>query len=175
LFLSRANELNVSSPFGPVRVNTSTMTSTNHTFVNCAFSHEGFVGLVPPLTNDNGYGLALGTGVYDLVIQGGSTSRSPRGGVLHIRGEGNRRISINSVNWESKAAKAAIVIDGYVFGLSVADGLLQAEGPALQVNGTADGVRLFPAESLTTSLIQLGVGGKLKGAGLTTAGLSGSN
>ena len=173
LFLSRDNELGVTSPFGPVRVNVVTMTSTNHAYYNCSLGHEGHVGLVPPANNDGASGLRIGTGVHDLLIQGGSTSQGARGGVLHVTGLNNRRVAVVSPNWESEEAKANIVIDGDLFGLSVRDGLLQAAGPALRVNGTAGNVILCPTEMLTTSILQLGPAGKLTGTGLVVGGFSG--
>lgn len=173
LFLSRDNEIGATSPFGPVRVNTATMTSTNHGYYNCAFSHEGHVGLIPPANNDLGFGITLGTGVHDLLIQGGSTSQGPRGGVMRILGTGNRRIAVLSPNWESESAKASIVVDGEVYGLTVRDGLLQANGPALRLNGTAANVSLCPAEMLTTSILQVDPGGKLTGNGLVAADFMG--
>lgn len=163
LFLSRDNELGITSPFGIVNVNVVTMTSTNHNFYNCAFSHEGQVG------NDKAFGITLGTGVHDLFIQGGSTSQGSRGGVMRIAGENNRRITVLSPNWESEEAKANIVIDGNVFGLSIQFGFYQAKGPLLQVNGVAENVNLFPSEALTTSLLQ--VNGKLKN--FTSVGICG--
>lgn len=173
LFLGRDNPLAVTSPFGPVHTNPTTMTSTNHAYYNCSFNHAGHVGLVVPATNDQGFGLTLGSGVHDLVIQGGSTSRASRGGVLHVMGQDNRRIAIIAPNWEAQDAGADIVIDGDVFGLSIRDGLLQANGPALRINGTATNVTLWPAEMLTHSILQFGVGGKLTGMGLIVGGFSG--
>ena len=173
LFLSRENELGVTSPFGPVRANPVTMTSTNHTYLNCSFNHEGHVGLVPPATNDNGFGITLGMGVHDLLIQGGSTSGGARGGVLRIAGADNRRIAIVSPNWESKGAKACIVVDGFVQGLSVDHGLLMANGPAVQLNGTTADLSIRPAEILSTAIIRFGPLGKLTGRGLSSEGLSG--
>lgn len=175
LFLSRQNELGVVSPFGPIRVDSPAlmMTSTNHVYVNCSFNHEGHVGLIAPANNDQGFGITLGSGVHDLLIQGGSTSGGSRGGVLRIMGQDNRRIAVVSPNWESKNAKACIVIDGFIYGLSVRDGLLMAEGPALRLNGTAENLSFRPAEMLTTSILKFGPLGKLSGRGLTSEGLAG--
>lgn len=173
LFMSRDNEIGLTSPYGPVRVNVAMMTSTNHVFVNCSFDHYGHEGLVAPMTNDLGFGVTLGNGVHDWVSIGGSTSQGARGGVLHVTGPNNRRVAVVSPNWEAESAKASIVVDGEVYGLSVRDGLLQANGPALRVNGTAANVTLCPAEMLTTSILQLGPMGKLGGHGLVTAGFTG--
>jgi len=173
LFISRLNEPGITSPFGPVRVNAVTMTCTNNGFINCSFNHEGHVGLVAPANNDQGFGITLGTGVHDLWIQGGSTSQGARGGVLRILGPNNRRIAVIAPNWESESAKAVIVVDGYLCGLSVREGLLQASGPAIQVNGTVENLLLRPAEMLTPSIIQFGPTGKLTGRGLTLDGFAG--
>lgn len=173
LFLSRENELGVVSQFGPVRANPVTMTATNHVYVNCSFGHEGHVGLVPPANNDLGFGITLGSGVHDLCIQGGSTSGGARGGVLRVLGTGNRRVAVISPNWEAKGAKATIVVDGYVYGLSVLGGLLQAVGPALVVNGTAENMVLHPTEMLTAGIVQMGAAGKLAGGGLSVDGFTG--
>ena len=173
LFLSRENELGVLSPFGPIYANPATMTCTSNVFLGCAFSHEGFVGLVPPAHNDNGFGIVLGTGVFDVLIQGGSTSGGARGGVLRIAGQGNRRIAVVAPNWESKSAKSCIQVDGYAYGLSVDHGLLMADGPALRLNGTIENLSLQPAEMQTTSILKFGPLGKLTGTGLQTNGLGG--
>ncbi len=172
LFLSRANEIGAASQFGAVRVDPVTMTATNHTFINCAFAHDGHAKLTPPETNDLGFGIVLGTGVHDLIIIGGSTSGGARGGVMRVLGPDNRRISI-AANWESKSANAAIVIDGEAVGLSVSGGLLMAKGPAVQLNGAADGLALMPLELRCDGLIRLGPQGKLTGRGLLTNGLVG--
>lgn len=173
LFLSRDNELGIVSPFGAVRVNVAGMTSTNHNYINCSFGHEGHVGLIAPANNDLGFGLTFGTGVYDFYAQGGSTSQGTRGGVLHITGPNNRRIAVISPNWESESAKASIVVDGYVYGLTVRGGLLQASGPAIRVNGIIENLRLEPAEMLTISILQFGATGKLTGRGLALDGFAG--
>jgi hypothetical protein len=149
------------------------LTATNHLYQNCSFNHEGFVGLVPPATNDLGFGITLGTGVFDVLIQGGSTSGGLRGGVLRIAGQGNRRIAVVSPNWESKNAKACIVVDGYAYGLSVDHGLLMADGPALRLNGTVENLSLQPAEMQAASIIKFGPLGKLAGSGITMEGFRG--
>jgi len=173
LFLGRDNPFGVTSPFGPVRVDLSTMTCTNHLYQNCVFGHVGDVGLVAPANNDQGVGLTLGNGVYDLAIIGGSTTGGARGAVLRMAGPNIRRIAVIAPNWEAKGARATIVVDGYVYGLTVQDGLLQAAGPAIQVNGTVENLLLHPAEMLTGSIIQLGPTGKLRGRGLALDGFAG--
>jgi len=172
LFLSRSNELGLTSPFGPTRTG-ATFTSTNHSYYNCSFNHAGHVGLVAPANNDGGFGLTLGTGVHDLLIQGGSTSGGPRGGVLHILGPTNRRVVVAAPNWESQNALSTIVIDGEVAGLAVYGGLLQALGPAVRVNGAVEHLTLQPAEMLTEDIIRFGPTGKVTGRGLSAWGVSG--
>jgi len=173
LFISRENELGIISPFGPVRANPATMTSTNHLYANCSFNHEGHVGLVPPANNDQGFGITLGNGVHDLLIQGGSTSGGARGGVMRVAGPDNRRIAVVSPNWESKNARACIVVDGSVYALSVDGGLLMGDGPALRINGAVENLSLRPAEILAKSIVAIGPVGKLIGRGLSSEGLSG--
>jgi len=174
LFMSRANEIGVASQFGPIPINITTMTCTNHNFINCSFDHAGHEGLVPPANNNRACGVTLGTGVHDWWAQGGSTSQGPRDAVLCISGPNNRRITAIAVNWEAESALATIhVLPGAeVKALSMDHGLLQAAGPAVQVDGTADGLELRPAEMLTASILQLGPNGKLPG-GLIVAGFAG--
>lgn len=174
MFMSRGNELGLVSQFGSITMDPLTITATNNTFWNCAFEHAGHTKLTPPETNDMGFGLTLGSGVHDIIIVGGSTSGGTRGGVLRILGAGNRRISVNA-NWESKLAKAAIVIDGEVVGLQVLGGLLMAQGPAVRLNGAADGLNLKPLEMICDEgLIAFGPNGKLFGRGLSAVGVQGN-
>lgn len=160
-YMSRENELGVISQFGPIRTG---MTSTNHSYYNCSFGHDG------QIDNDKGFGLTLGTGVFDLLISGGSTTGGNRGGVLSVSGQNNRRIAIIAPNWEAKNAKSTIVIDGYVYGLSVERGLLMAVNSAIQINGTAENLYLCPTEMLTKSIIQTGPSGRMLG-GMVGAGI----
>ncbi|MFH1109778.1 MAG: hypothetical protein V1790_11365 [Planctomycetota bacterium] len=64
-------------------------------------------------------------------------------------------------------------MDGYVYGLSVRESLLQGSGPAIQVNGTAENLLVRPAEMLTSSIIQFGPTGRVTGRGLALDGFAG--
>jgi len=174
LFMSRANEIDVVSPFGTVPVNITTATCTNHNFINCSFDHAGHERVVPPANNNRACGVTLGTGVHDWWAQGGSSSQGPRDAVLCVSGSGNRRIAAIAPNWEAESALATIhVLAGAeVKALSVDHGLMQAAGPAVQNDGTIEGIELRPAEMLTSSLIQFGPNAKLTG-GMVANGFTG--
>lgn len=174
LFMSRANELGLTSQFGVIRVDPATMTATNNLFENCSFGHDGHAKLVPPQTNDEACGLTLGTGVHDVTIIGGSTSGGARGAVLCIDGPDNRRLNVIGTNWEAKNANNAIRIRGSVYGLAVAGGLLMSRGPAVLLDGSAEHLLLEPLELLCDGLLKLGPAGKLAGRGMSAVGVSGN-